>query len=97
MPLINRGTPREQKLAPLSDGTVLRCGDILLLETGGGGGHGHPHDRPAAQVLQDVHDGFVSVESALRDYGVAIVDDRVDGERTRSLRAARMELADAAG
>jgi N-methylhydantoinase B len=95
--VINRGTPREQKLAPLSDGTVLRRGDILLLETGGGGGHGHPHDRPATQVLQDVHDGFVSVESALRDYGVAIVDDRVDGERTRSLRAARMELADAAG
>jgi N-methylhydantoinase B len=94
--VINPGTPREQKLAPLSDGTVLRRGDILLLETGGGGGHGHPHDRPAAHVLQDVHDGFVSVDSARRDYGVAIVDDRVDGERTRSLRAARRELADAA-
>ena len=57
-------------LAPLSDGTVLRRGDILLLETGGGGGHGHPFDRPAEQVLQDVRDGFVSVEAARRDYGV---------------------------
>ena len=45
--VINPGTPRERKLAPLSDGTVLRRGDILLLETGGGGGHGHPYDRPA--------------------------------------------------
>ena len=45
--VVNPGTPHEQVLAPLSDGTVLRRGDILLLETGGGGGHGHPFDRPA--------------------------------------------------
>ena len=70
--VVNPGTPHEQVLAPLSDGTVLRRGDILLLETGGGGGHGHPFDRPAEQVLQDVRDGFVSVEAARRDYGVAI-------------------------
>jgi N-methylhydantoinase B len=52
--VVNPGTPHERKLAPLSDGTVLRRGDILLLETGGGGGQGHPLDRPAEQVLQDV-------------------------------------------
>ena len=68
--VVNPGTPHERKLAPLSDGTVLRRGDILLLETGGGGGHGHPFDRPAEQVLQDVRDGFVSVAAARRDYGV---------------------------
>jgi N-methylhydantoinase B len=86
--VINPGTPRERKLPPLSDGTVLRRGDILLLETGGGGGHGDPLDRPAEQVLQDVLDGFVSIEAARRDYGVAIAGDAVDDVATRDLRNA---------
>ena len=84
--VVNPDTPRERKLAPLSDGTVLRRGDILLLETGGGGGHGHPFDRLAEQVLQDVRDGFVSVAAARRDYGVSIAGDALDEAATRSLR-----------
>ncbi len=84
--VVNPGTPRERVLAPLSDGTMLRCGDILLLETGGGGGHGHPFERPPEQVLQDVRDGFVSIAAARRDYGVAIVGDAIDQQVTRSLR-----------
>ncbi len=85
--VINPGTPHERKLAPLSDGTVLRCGDILLLETGGGGGHGHPFDRPAERVLRDVRNGFVSIAAARRDYGVVIAGDAVDHAGDR--RAAR--------
>jgi N-methylhydantoinase B len=84
--VVNPGTPHERKLAPLSDGTVLLRGDILLLETGGGGGQGHPLDRPAEQVLQDVRDGFVSIEAARRDYGVSIVGDALDEGDTRRLR-----------
>jgi len=91
--VVNPGTPREQQLAPLSDGTVLRRGDVLALETGGGGGHGDPFDRSAEQVLQDVRDGFVSVDSARRHYGVAIVGDTLDATATRALRR---ELVDAA-
>ena len=70
--IVNPGTAKELVLAPLSDGTVLRRGDVLLLETGGGGGHGHPFDRPAVRVLEDIADGFVSVEAARRDYGVLV-------------------------
>jgi N-methylhydantoinase B len=95
--VVNPGTPRERVLAPLSDGTVLLRGDILLLETGGGGGYGHPFDRPIEQVVQDTRDGFVSLASARRDYGVAIVDDAVDLMQTRALRAAWSKDADAAG
>ena len=84
--LINPGTADERTLVPLSDGTVLRRGNILLLETGGGGGHGHPFDRPAEQVLQDVRDGFVSIAAARRDYGVVIVSDAIDADATRRLR-----------
>jgi N-methylhydantoinase B len=95
--VVNAGTSREQKLAPLSDGTVLRRGDILLLETGGGGGHGDPFERPAECVLQDVLDGFVSVAAARRDYGVAIAGDAVDEAGTHALRTRQREPADAAG
>ena len=84
--VINPGTSRERKLPPLSDGTVLRRGDILLLETGGGGGHGDPFHRPTEQVLQDVRDGFVSLDAARRDYGVAIQENAVDEAATRALR-----------
>jgi N-methylhydantoinase B len=87
--VVNPGTPHEKFLAPLSDGTVLRRGDILLLETGGGGGHGHPFDRVAERVLQDVRDGFVSVEAARRDYGVMIAGNAVDEAATRAHRTAR--------
>jgi len=95
--VVNPGTPHEQLLAPLSDGTVLRRGDIVLLETGGGGGYGNPFDRPVERVVQDTRDGFVSLAAACRDYGVAIVDDAVDVVRTRALRAGWSEDADAAG
>jgi N-methylhydantoinase B len=89
--VVNPGTTHEKPLAPLSDGTVLRRGDVLLLETGGGGGHGHPFERAADQVLQDVRDGFVSIAAARRDYGVVIVSDDVDTDATRLLRT-REEL-----
>jgi len=88
---INPGTPREHVLAPLSDGTILRRGDILLIETGGGGGHGHPFDRPAEQVAQDIRDGFVSPEAARREYGVVVRDTMLDTAATAASRSARPE------
>ena len=89
--MVNPGTPRERLLAPLSDGTVLRRGDVLLIETGGGGGHGHPFDRPAEQVAQDIRDGFVSVEAARREYGVVVRDGMLDEAATGARRTARPE------
>ncbi|HUB13717.1 MAG TPA: hydantoinase B/oxoprolinase family protein [Acetobacteraceae bacterium] len=90
--VVNPGTPDEVLLAPLSDGTVLRRGDILLIETGGGGGHGHPFDRPAEQVLHDIRDGFVSVEAARREYGVVMRDGVLDTAATDALRGARPDV-----
>ncbi len=87
--VVNPGTPGERVLVPLSDGTILRHGDILRLETGGGGGHGHPFDRPAAQVLRDVLGGFVSRAAAELDYGVVLDGAAIDPERTRARRSRR--------
>ena len=73
--VLNPGTAQERELDPFSDGNVLRRGDILRLQTGGGGGWGHPYDREPEHVLADVLAQFVSRESALEDYGVVLSSD----------------------
>ena len=70
--VVNPGTNHERQLQPLSDGNMLKRGDVLRIETGGGGGYGHPFDRPAESVLDDVLGGFVTADAAQALYGVAI-------------------------
>ncbi len=64
-------------------------GATVIIGTPGGGGFGDPFDREPERVLRDVEEGFVSVEAAERDYGVAIVEGKVDAGRTAALRAGR--------
>jgi N-methylhydantoinase B len=73
--IVNPGRADERLLAPLSDGNIVRRGDIVRIETGGGGGWGDPFDREPERVLADVLDGFVSVASAACEYGVVLSDD----------------------
>lgn len=87
--VINPSTPNEKVLPPLSDGTMLKKGDVVHIETGGGGGYGHPFDRAPERVLEDVLAGLVSVEAAAREYGVAVTGRTEDAEETARLRAAR--------
>jgi N-methylhydantoinase B len=68
----------------------IRKGDAFAVRSGGGGGFGHPFDRPAERVAWDVRQGYVSVESARRDYGVSCTaDGTLDEAETGKLRAAR--------
>ncbi|HEX5816030.1 MAG TPA: hydantoinase B/oxoprolinase family protein, partial [Methylomirabilota bacterium] len=85
--IVNPGRADERRLAPMSDGNVLRRGDVLRLSTSGGGGWGHPFDRPLERVRRDVVGGFVSVGSAREDYGV-VIDERgtIDTAATAALR-----------
>ncbi len=93
--VVNPGQPGERVIKPLSDGNIVRRGDILRIETGGGGGSGHPFDREPERVLDDVINGFVSVRSAERDYGVVLRPDgqTVDTAATAKKRAKRPETA----
>ena len=50
----------------------MKRGDRVMLCSSGGGGFGRPTDRPSERVLEDVLDGFVSVEAARELYGVEI-------------------------
>jgi N-methylhydantoinase B len=88
--LVNPGRPDERQLASMSDGNVLRRGDVLRLYTSGGGGWGHPMGRPLERVRRDVMGGFVSAESARVDYGVVIdpATGVVDVPASQRLRAA---------
>ncbi|WP_237217368.1 hydantoinase B/oxoprolinase family protein [Ruegeria lacuscaerulensis] len=89
--IVNPGTPQEVRLDPLSDGNMLKRGDILRIETGGGGGYGHPYDRPAETVLQDVLSGFVTADAARSEYGVVVACGALDVQATQTLRANRPE------
>jgi len=88
--VVNPGRSDERVLSPMSDGNIIRKGDVMRLHTSGGGGWGDPLDRPLAAVRRDVLGGFVSPESAREDYGVAI-DARgvTDDAATARLREAK--------
>jgi N-methylhydantoinase B len=89
--IVNPGRVDERPLAAMSDGNVLRRGDVLRLSTSGGGGWGNPLDRPLERVRRDVIGGFVSPESAQADYGVVIdlATGAVDASASERLRAAK--------
>jgi N-methylhydantoinase B len=93
--VINPGKANERIIPPVSDGTIVRHGDVIRLETGGGGGWGHPFDREAARVLEDVQGGFVTREAARREYGVVIDEDstKVDEAATTACRRERPAAA----
>ena len=69
------------------EGVCLKKGDVLKLETPGGGGFGDPSRRDPKQVQEDVRRGYLTRESARKDYGVSITDQGlIDEEETTKLR-----------
>ena len=66
------------EVAPSVANLLLDTGEQLVYEFGGGGGWGDPLDRDPRAVLDDVWDEYVSVEGALRDYGVVLVGSADD-------------------
>lgn len=64
----------------------LQPGDVVKIWTTGSGGYGDPYTRDPLLVLEDVRNGRVSVRSAKEDYGVAILDEKIDEVLTNALR-----------
>jgi N-methylhydantoinase B len=89
--ILNPGRAGERILPPIGDGTRVRRGDIIRIETAGGGGYGHPFDREAERVQTDVLGGFVSVDAARDEYGVVLGDGgrAIDSAATLRLRRDR--------
>jgi N-methylhydantoinase B len=88
---INQGTDKERVLPARYSDLTLRPGDVIRLETPGGGGLGNPLERDPLRVLNDVRNGYVSVEKALENYGVVLEksngDFSLNKELTRKARA----------
>jgi N-methylhydantoinase B len=51
---------------------VVHDGDLIRITSSGGGGFGDPGERPAAEVLRDVRNRYVSVAEAEDRYGVTV-------------------------
>src|SRR5260370_30148539 len=66
--IVNPGTNHERPLAPLSDGNVLKYGDVLRLETRGGGGYGPPLRPPPAHPVRDALGGLCPAQPAKQPY-----------------------------
>ena len=50
----------------------LDADEHIRLNPAGGAGYGPPSERDPERVLQDVVDGYVSIEAAAREYGVEV-------------------------
>jgi N-methylhydantoinase B len=78
----------ESFLGAVFSGVPCQSGDRFTRPSAGGGGFGDPLERDPAAVVEDVADGYVSIERARRDYGVVVQE--VDAE------LAQYEVADEA-
>lgn len=78
----HQGSPN-QFMIKKSDGTVdgpfgvyprykLMKDDVVQLMTGAGGGYGDPSLRPPEKVVQDVKNGYFTIEEARKYFGVEI-------------------------
>jgi N-methylhydantoinase B/acetone carboxylase, alpha subunit len=68
--------------------TQLKPGDVVTIDAPGGGGYGNPLEREPELVANDVAEGYISIESAQKDYGVAIdpVTLEVNAGETKKIR-----------
>jgi len=53
-------------------GVTIRQGQRVRLETPGGGGFGDPQARPRERIARDLRLGYISAETARRDYGMDV-------------------------
>jgi N-methylhydantoinase B len=65
------GRPTNPPMASKIVGIRLSRGDRLLLETPGGGGYGEARERSSIAIEADIASGYITLEAARRDYGVA--------------------------
>jgi len=81
---VNEGAPFKRP-----DRADLATGDHAAFQQPGGGGFGPATDRDVDLVAADVREGYVTVEGALRDYGVVLnpVSLEVDTSATAQARA----------
>ena len=76
--VVRAGGPHVHEVGATAGYIEHAAGERYEYHYGGGGGWGDPVARPAAQVLEDVLDEYVSVAAAAREYGVVLTGDLWD-------------------
>jgi len=80
---LNKDTEDETFLGSVFSSAPVGPGDSFVRPSAGGGGFGDPLEREPAEVLEDVIDGYVSLDRAAKDYGVVVeaIDPELDAYR----------------
>lgn len=85
--LLTRNNEAASPLPSMLATFAVARGDRIRAIGGIGGGYGDPMHRPAEQVLEDVLDGYLSIDRAAQDFGVVVGEggmlDRAATERLR--------------
>jgi N-methylhydantoinase B len=84
--VVNRDTPQARDIGKV-DVLRLEPGDVVSICAPAGGGYGDPRRRDPERVRADVRAGFLTVAQAREQYGVVLVDGKVDAEATAGARA----------
>ena len=69
---INQGTSDQKYMGTVFSGHSVEPSTQFSRPSAGGGGLGDPLNRKPELVLEDVIDGYVSIERAAKDYGVMV-------------------------
>lgn len=91
--ILNMGTAEEKSLGMFATNVLLKAGDVIDFVSNGGGGYGEPLERELEPILQEVIDGFMTMDKARAVYGVVVQavnpdvhDYRIDQEATKLVR-----------
>ncbi len=91
--LRGKETPSPTSLGVCVANEPLHTGETISILSMGGAGYGEPLERDPDLILQDVINEYITIDFALRNYGVVVderdwdtLDIRIDSERTTALR-----------
>ena len=68
--ILNPGTAEEEIVDSKKSGVLLKENGVLRCKMPGAGGYGDPLERDRASIVHDLEEGYISPESAIRDYGL---------------------------
>ncbi len=87
--LVHKSNGESKDLPSKVQNASIGKGETLINFGAAGGGYGDPFERDAGDVLDDVLDGYITLDEAADIYGVAIAGDtlELDAEATKDLRA----------
>jgi N-methylhydantoinase B len=88
--IVNPESKNEKALPSRFGDHRLALNDVVRVARPGGGGLGDPYKRPVGKVVEDVRQGYVSIDNARSQYGVALAmsdgDVALHDEKTAVLR-----------